>query len=440
MCEYSIEFNDRSDKHLAYSEKEMFTNDGTHLLSHYMEKYKPLIEDSLWNTLGLKLKMEAQTEKYVTYGVERFYCGASCSSDKHFYTFDKSDGHRVKDIIDHENFVRFFTDYPEYTSIDNDPWFGRAGWQFSPEDDTNKYDYGLLDDHFSLAIQGCGNHYLILSFPYGQIFSFLSPEAQALVKRNKENEPILPAYLSHKNPEVNMEVDTVNHALIGCVNAAGGEIRDTLLHYDPALEIYPKLVYSIDASLESPLYLFTYSFGHLLYCDEAMTCIYTDDHHLQPVSLFSVEGQRDSVVTCMWYDQLVEASDGFPFDEFDENRFGLHYDWFTKQLYYPILESHDADSEFANTSCLRYTGLFGVLQFNGKEFIYVGTDGAWWLNTDLRNYKRTISNRITVDGIEQIDLMPDGTYRRAIWKEAKTLDDLRKKPDEVSKQMVFIKI
>ena len=427
MCEFCIEFNESSDEYVAYSEKEMFTNDGKRLLSHYMEKYKQLIEDSLWNTFGIELKMEAQTEKYVTYGMERFYCGANCSSEKHFFTFDKSDGHQVKEIIDHENLGRFFTDYPEYTSIDYDPWFGRAGWQFSSGDDVNKYDYGLLDDHFSLVIQGCGNDYLLLSFPYGQIFSYLSPEAQDLVERHEENMPMLPAYHSHKNPDVNLEVDTVNYALIGCVSVAGGEIRDTLLHYDPALEIYPKQVYAIGF----PVFLLTYSFGHLLYMDEAMTCTLDDNSHLRPVSLFSIEGKKDSVVTCMWYDQPLEASDGFPFDEFDENRFGIHYDWYTSRLYYPILESHDQDSEFANTSCLRYTGRFEVLQFNGEEFVLTDDDGAWWLNPDLRNYKRTISNRRTADGIEQIDLMPDGTYRRAFWKGAKTLDDLRKKPDEV---------
>ena len=70
-------------------------------------------------------------------------------------------------------------------------------------------------------------------------------------------------------------------------------------------------------------------------------------------------------------------------------------------------------------------------EFNGKKFVPAGTDGAWWLNPDLRNYKRTVSNRKVADGIEQVDLMPDGTYRRSVWKGAKTLDDLRKKPDEV---------
>lgn len=427
MCEYCIEFVDSPDEHVAYSEKEMFTNDGERLLNHYLEKYKPLIKDSLWNTFGLELKMEAQTEKYVTYGVENFYCGANCSSEKHFYTFDKSDGHQVRDIISHENLERFFKDYPEYTSIEDDPWFGRVGWQFSSEDDASKYEYGLLDDHFSLAIHGYDKHFLLLSFPYGQIFSYLSPEAQALVERHEENVPMLPAYLSHRNPEVNLEVDTVNYALIGCVSVAGGENRDTLLHYDPALEVYPKLVYTIG----TPVYLLTYSFGHLLYLDEVMTCTLDEEGHLQPIALFSIEGKKDSVVTCMWYDQPLEASNGFPYDELDENRFGLHYDWFTKRLYYPILEAHDPGSEFANTSCSRYTGRFEVLEFNGKEFVYVGTDGAWWMNKDLRNYKRTVSNKRSADGIEQIDLMPDGTYRRAFWKGAKSLDDLRKKPNEV---------
>ena len=231
----------------------------------------------------------------------------------------------------------------------------------------------------------------------------------------------------HGGPEVYLEVDTANYALIGCVSVAGGEIRDTLLHYDPALEAYPTQVYTIG----SPVYLLIYSFGHLLYQDEAMTCTLDDNSHLRPVSLFSIEGKKDSVVTCLWYDQLVEASEGFPFDEFDENRFGLHYDSYTRRLYYPILDSHDPDSEFANTFCLQYTGRFEVLQFNGKEFELTDDDGAWWLNKDLRNYKRTVSNKKCPDGIEQIDLMPNGTYRHAFWKGAKTLDDLRKTPDEV---------
>lgn len=53
------------------------------------------------------------------------------------------------------------------------------------------------------------------------------------------------------------------------------------------------------------------------------------------------------------------------------------------------------------------------------------------VESDLRNYKRTVSNRLIADGIEQIDLLSDGTYRTVVWKEAETIYDLREKPDEV---------
>lgn len=185
MCEYCIEFDKDPDEYVAYSQEEIFTKDGKQLLSHYLEKYKPLIVDSLWNTFGLELKLEAQTEKYVTYGMEFLHCGGSCGSEKYYFTFDKSDGHQVRGIISHENLVSFFKDHPEYSSIDDAPQSGTTVWQFFPVDDDSNYEYGLLDDHFTFAIHGSGNHYLPLSVPYDHIFSYLSPEAQALVKRHE---------------------------------------------------------------------------------------------------------------------------------------------------------------------------------------------------------------------------------------------------------------
>ena len=93
------------EKYVRFSKEEMFTDDGEQLFGHYMEKYKPLIQDSLWRTFGQIMKLEAQTDKYVTYGLELFFCGAGCSSEKYYYTFDKSDGHQVRNIISHENLV-----------------------------------------------------------------------------------------------------------------------------------------------------------------------------------------------------------------------------------------------------------------------------------------------------------------------------------------------
>ena len=435
-CESNAHFDEKC---VTFSKEEMFTDDGEQLFGHYMEKYKPLIQDSLWRTFGQIMKLEAQTDKYVTYGLEFFFCGAGCSSEKYYYTFDKSDGHQIKEIISHNNLVRFFEDYPEYNTIEADPWAGASGWKFFPEDEYVRYNYGLLDDHFSFVIRGFGNHYLLLDFPYGQIFSYLSSEAQALVERTGKGEPMLPDYLPKPTDysEVWMEVDTVDCALLGYLAAAGGPHVSTLTYYEPEMKIYPKWVYLIDGAEGRTFFLFIYSRGHLAYSDEAIICTYDADNYLQPVKLFSQEGEKDSVVCCKWYDQMVKYKDEFPFEEVDENRFGIHYDQFTKRLYIPSLDNPEKGTE--SESKHRYTGRYKVLQFNGKEFVPAGTDGAWWLNSDLRNYKRTISNKKTADGIEQIDLMPDGTYRRAFWKGAKTLDDLRKKPDEVKQSKEIFK-
>jgi len=174
MCEISAESFERPEGcgYVAYSEQEMFTNDGTRLLSHYLEKYKQLIKDSVSCTLDFELKMEAQTARFVTFGLECLHCGASCGSYKSYYTYDKSDGHQIKEMISHDNLMRFFKDYPEYRSYIDD----------GPGDEFINFDYGFLDDNFSIAVMGYDNHFGLLSVPYDEIFPYLSPDAQALVE------------------------------------------------------------------------------------------------------------------------------------------------------------------------------------------------------------------------------------------------------------------
>lgn len=425
-CECCIHFEEGIQ---SFRLEDVFTDDGERFLSHYMKKYKELLQDGFESTIfGLTAKLEAQTETFVTYGLEYFHCGASCGSEKYYYTFDKHDGHQIKEIICRDHLMQFFYDYPEHRGLRGDPWMGWPDWEFTQEHEFTGTDYGLCHDHLSLVISGVGNHYLLMNIPYDQILSYLSPETQVLVEGIGEviyptDEPC-----RSEDGEVWMEVDTTSCSLLGYINAAGGPLADTLMHYDPELEIYPKHVHSISTEEGKTVFLLIYSRGHLLYYDEAMTYV-IEERRLQPKMLFALEEKRDSAISCLWYDQLVEASNGFPFEELDENRFGIHYDCFTRRLYVPVMEHHEEESGFEN--CLRYTGRYDVLQFNGKEFVPVGEDGAWWLNSDLRNYKRTFRNRRTVNGFEQIDLMPDGTYRLSLWKGSKTLDDLRKKPDDV---------
>lgn len=183
-CESNAHFEEDI---VAFSKEKLFSDDGERLLSRYMEIYKPQIQDSLWRTFGLSLKLEAQTEKYLTYGLEFYCCGANCSSEKQFHTFDKKDGHRIKEIISLDNLVRFFEDYPEYKTIGADPWTGEPGWKFYPNEDFRDSRYGLMKDRFVLSIYGDGRNYLLADFPYSQVFPYLSPEAQRLVEKVGED-------------------------------------------------------------------------------------------------------------------------------------------------------------------------------------------------------------------------------------------------------------
>lgn len=229
-------------------------------------------------------------------------------------------------------------------------------------------------------------------------------------------------------------MDTIKNSVVCRIETADKVFVDTLISSgEPEIDVYPKYVHSFAGKGGSTVYLFVYSMGHLFFYDEAAIYAVKKDGNVERCH-FITKDERDTKQGCMWWDQRVAASNGFPYDyedSPDEERFGIHCVMSLRSLYIPIMDHHDSGSEFANTNCLQYTGRFNVFRFNGTDFWYDGTDGAWWLNPDLRNYKFTVSNRKTPEGIEQIDLMPDGTYRRAFWKGAKTLDDLRKEPDEV---------
>ncbi len=234
-------------------------------------------------------------------------------------------------------------------------------------------------------------------------------------------------------------LDTVNNSIVCRIETDNKVFVDTLMSSEPEIGVYPKSLYSLRGKGGCTIYLFIYSKGHLFFYDEAAVYAVKRDGDVEHRQ-FLVKDEKEAKVGCLWWDQLVAASNGFPYDyedSPDNESFGIHFVSSLRSLYIPVMDQHDSGSEFANTSCLQYTGRFDVFRFNGTDFWYDDTDGAWWLYPDMRNYKRTVSNKKSADGIEQIDLMPDGTYRRTFWKGAETLDDLRKKPDEVkiSKRM-----
>lgn len=163
----------------SFRPEDVFTDDGERFLVNYLKKYRPLIQDSLWcEFFGMDLKIESQTESFVTYAHEDNACGAFCSSKKYYYVFDKYDGHIVKEVISKENLKQFFEDYPEQRKLQGD----RPDWEYDEEHSFMNTDFGLGSDHLSIVITGLGNHYCLMEIPYSQILSYLTPEARALVK------------------------------------------------------------------------------------------------------------------------------------------------------------------------------------------------------------------------------------------------------------------
>ena len=121
----------------------------------------------------------AQTDSFVTYGVENYYCGGGCGSHFYCYTFSKKDGHRIKDIITWEDILRFIKDHPKAShpfgqwDIEADPKSVEYGMD---------YDIGLLDEELLLVCEDLANHYNLAKISYKDILPYLSKEAQDIVK------------------------------------------------------------------------------------------------------------------------------------------------------------------------------------------------------------------------------------------------------------------
>lgn len=159
------------------------TNVGNNIVQHYVDKYKDYFEKELMNFFTVSLLVIAQTETYVTYGVEFYHCGGSCGSELLCYTFDKKDGHRLGEIISKDNLMRL---------INEDPIYKKEKDLFGPTiDDNTVYDIrevALLQDHLLYVNNGEANHYSVMRFSYEDVISYLSDEAKKLVKVQGEDE------------------------------------------------------------------------------------------------------------------------------------------------------------------------------------------------------------------------------------------------------------
>ena len=150
---------------VPFSENEWFEYDKlgwelTDILEYYVHKYSPYTEQ-LFNTKSCSVLLVAQTDAFVTFGIEYWGCGGSCGSNLYCHTFSKKDGHKIGQIIEEQDIYRFFEDHPEV-----EPYYS---------------EFGLLEDGVLCIDEDQQNHYCASYCEYKELLPYLSSEAQELV-------------------------------------------------------------------------------------------------------------------------------------------------------------------------------------------------------------------------------------------------------------------
>ena len=122
-------------------------------------------------------------------------------------------------------------------------------------------------------------------------------------------------------------IETIDNSLVCRIETDNKVFVDTLISCESEIGVYPKFVYSLKGKGGCTIYLFIYSKGHLFFYDEAAVFAVKKDGEVERRQ-FIVKDEKDTMVGCMWWDQLVAASKGFPYDYEDspeDERFGIHF-------------------------------------------------------------------------------------------------------------------
>ena len=157
-----------------YSEEELFHTDLRDIMSHYAEKYKPF-RNLVFCGVDFHLLLIAQTESYVTYGLEYYHCSASCGSEFYCFTFSKKDGHLCK-LIDNDKLSQYVegkynkeTDYFTFPYRDS-------------HDYSDCIDFGLLEDKvLEIHQEQAVNFYVADYTDIQELLPFLTDDAKALL-------------------------------------------------------------------------------------------------------------------------------------------------------------------------------------------------------------------------------------------------------------------
>ena len=308
-----------------YKAEEVYVNDMAFLLNSYTDKYATTIKENLGWFFDLNIFMIAQTESFVTYGIECYHGSGSTGSEFLCYTFSKKDGHRIENIITRDDLVRYYKDHPSKETKEELNGLEEHDWDF--------YSVGLTGEGL-LLVKNNDNYYNAGAIEYKTILPYLSKETRNLVKTMGTS-----------------ATDCFIGDCIGMVSSADG--RTIILTETPNKHTWSDWGYSTefwDCNQNTQLQAF---------------CITKDGY--EPANV--IDGK--SVIEANW-DNLISSN---------PNGTAYAFDTSNSNLYIPLTENvmmgkHDC--------CDRYQ----VWHFNGKEFVLKGEDGGYWLHPSLRKFGR----------------------------------------------------
>lgn len=372
---------------VLYKAEEVYTDDMTHLLDSYVDKYADRIKKDVCWFFTINMFMIAQTESFVTYGIECYHGSGSTGSEFKCYSFDKKDGHRIENIIKWKDVKNFIQDHPDVENPFSEFQVETEGI----EDGCDFFAFGLAEDGLLIVNQDHGNHYVVGLEDYKNVEPYLSKEARKLVKT--------------------MGITTSDCFVgdrIGFVKTSDG--RTIVLTEMPSGHTW---------SGEGLLIHNIWEFDQ----DIKLQAFYNTKDGYVPANV--IDGK--SVIESNWDDFLSSNPNKtfFAFDSSNDN------------LYIPLPENvmmgkHDC--------CDRYN----VWHFDGKEFVLKGEDGGFWLHPSLRQFGRlsyvgeSENFLVRIDEMriydsrydEQYEALKTDTcrYRYAAWKKNK---DMLSEPDLV---------
>ncbi len=335
--------------------EEVYSDVPYSLLEHYKATYKPYFDkENFWGMEYWAMLLIAQTDAYVTYGLENYHCGGSCGSEFYCCSFSKYDGHRIDEIISTKSLARCLKKHPE---IDHP--FNQFQYEHGRFNDSNCIGVGLVEDGLICVNEDYADHYAFRVIDYDEILPYLTKEVQKLVKQGRNSN------CKWEDWHIGQRKGTV-------VTTDGETI---ILTERPCYEAFED---SDLIDLESE-----WMWGND-YEGRDLSAYAVEDGKLVPANV--IDGKSMTKSHC---DDLISSNP-------EEAVFA--FDVASSNLYVPYSENvmmgkHDCFDRYA------------VYHFDGQKFDFQGDDGGFWLHPSLRQFGRLLYAVKTKDYLIRIDEM-----------------------------------